>query len=321
MPLVSVIIPSYNAGQYIKEAIDSALDQTYKGIEILVIDDSSTDNTKEILAPYIGAGKIIYISQKNAGPSMARNNGIAHSRGKYIAFLDSDDIFLPKKIEHQVAYLETHPECDASYCDLYHFWDMEPDKLFKLDYRYYSGADVLPNLIKRCFIAPLALMIRKDAIDRFGAFNTSFRRSEDLEFFVRLASHGANFVFLDEVLAKLRLRREGNQQSFKSQPEMKRTILAVFQRLSDESSPAGRDRLELAKYLRVHRMKLIFAYLENGQKKEAYPVIRDVLKDYFGGTVIAPLFIAAIAIAPSGLMERALQKYHLRTQASYLKKI
>lgn len=99
-PLISVVIPTYNRAHYVCEAIDSVLAQTYKNIEIIAVDDGSTDNTKDIIQQY--SSRIKYIYQNNAGPSAARNNGIKQSNGDLIAFLDSDDIWLAEKLERQV---------------------------------------------------------------------------------------------------------------------------------------------------------------------------------------------------------------------------
>ena len=223
--LVSIVIPSYNTEKYIKEAVDSALAQTYTPIEIIVVDDGSTDNTKNVLGPYLERNAITYIYQANRGLAGARNTGIKASRGEYIAFLDADDIFLPEKVARQAAHLDANPKCDISYCDLYHFWDEEADKLFKLQYQYYSGADVLPHLLEKSFIAPLSTVFRRSTFETYGMFDENFRRSEDLEFWLRLSYSGANFCFLPEILGKLRMRRTANLQGIESQPMVKLTML------------------------------------------------------------------------------------------------
>jgi glycosyltransferase involved in cell wall biosynthesis len=105
MPTVSVIIPTYNRANYICEAIDSILAQTYADYEIIVVDDGSTDGTRQALQRWIDDGTICYYYQENRGESAARNHGIRKARGQYIAFLDSDDLFLPTKFEKQVACL------------------------------------------------------------------------------------------------------------------------------------------------------------------------------------------------------------------------
>src|SRR5581483_1255956 len=134
-PLVSIIVPAYNAEPYLAETLDSALTQTYPNIEIIVVNDGSKDGTAEIGRRYAARhpGKIFYFEQANAGVSAARKNAIERSRGEYITFVDADDLLLPQKAERQVAYLEAHPECDACYSEIYHFLQSEPEKLFKLE--------------------------------------------------------------------------------------------------------------------------------------------------------------------------------------------
>ncbi len=274
--LVSIIIPAWNAGRYIKEAIDSAIDQTYKNIEIIVVDDGSTDNTKDVIAPFIESHKIKYIYQENKGLSGARNTGIKNSNGEYIALLDSDDIFLPDKIKEQVTQLEEFPNCDVSYCDLYHFWDNDPERLLKLNYKYYSGSEVFPNLLARSFIAPVTVVFRKNVFEKFGYFDENIRQfAEDIEFWLRISYRGANIFFLPKILAKLRLRKEGNIQS--NQPMMKITALKVIANLSEKMSPAEKERYGMEKHLRRYSQKAAFAYLMVGDKKQALNLLSNDL--------------------------------------------
>ena len=98
---VSIVIPSYNAARYVKEAVDSALAQTYKNVEVIVVDDGSTDGTKKILAPYSESKKIRYIYEENKGLAGARNTGIKNSSGEYVAFLDADDLFCREKLRNK----------------------------------------------------------------------------------------------------------------------------------------------------------------------------------------------------------------------------
>src|SRR4030042_587586 len=107
MPKVSVIITTYNRVHFVCEAIDSVLNQTFKDFEIIVVDDGSTDNTKEALKRY--SKNIFYIYQSNKGRSQARNTGLKVAKGDYIAFLDDDDIWVPHKLEKQVAFMDSNP--------------------------------------------------------------------------------------------------------------------------------------------------------------------------------------------------------------------
>ncbi len=265
--LVSIIIPTYNASKFIKEAVDSALAQTYKDIEIIIIDDGSIDDTKKVLEGYLP--KIKYFYQSNKGLSAARNVGIKIAKGDCIALLDADDIFLPNKIEEQIKFLEENPDCDVCYCDLYHFWDEESEKLLKLNYKYYSGDDVLPGLLEKSFIAPLTVVIRKSVFDRFGYFDENLKRSEDLDFWFRLAYGGAKICFLLKILAKLRMLKKGNLQGIESQPAVKLTGLEVVQRLNDKMPPEDRQKYRMDFYLKKYRLKVGLAYLMVGNKAEA----------------------------------------------------
>jgi len=313
----SVIIPSYNSSAYVRDAVDSALAQTYKDIEVIVVDDGSTDDTKQVLEPYIRGNKIKYIHQANRGLSGARNTGIKAAKGEYIALLDADDIFLPEKIEKQVAHLESHPECDVSYCDLYHFNDGEPNVLLKLNYRYYSGKEVLPNLLRQSFIAPVTVVFRKSVFERFGYFDEAMRQfAEDLEFWLRLSYGGAQICFLPEILAKLRLRGEGNIQSLENQPKMKLTALRVIEKLNEKMSPVERHESGIKFSLVEHRLKLIFAYLLVGRKSEARKSVWTAFGDYMPGFIPGFLLWIFIAVVPGIILERCtLFLYYCRRRA------
>lgn len=116
LPKVSVIIPNYNYGKYIRKTVDSVLAQTYPKIEIIVVDDGSEDDSLEVLKGY--NGKISVIEQRNQGVSRARNCGVANSQGEYVAFLDADDLWLPEKLEKQMARLKADPEIGLVHCQM-----------------------------------------------------------------------------------------------------------------------------------------------------------------------------------------------------------
>lgn len=303
--LVSVIIPAWNAERYVREAVDSALAQTYRPVEVIVVDDGSTDGTKAALEPYIQKKKIHYIHQSNKGLSGARNTGIRVSRGTFIALLDADDVFFPEKIEEQVRHLKEHLDCDVSYCDLFHFWDGEP-KLLKLRYKYYSGSEVLLHLIEGSFIAPLSVMLRRSVFERFGYFDENLRRSEDLDFWFRLAHGGAQICFLPKRLAKLRMRKVENLQGVESQPQVKITMLEVLTRLYRAMSPEERARYRMHRHLARYKRNIGLAYLLAGKKGEAKPYLQE------SGTWGRLLWSLA-APFPASLMQKALVRaYYLR---------
>ncbi|PIR72625.1 MAG: hypothetical protein COU42_00605 [Candidatus Nealsonbacteria bacterium CG10_big_fil_rev_8_21_14_0_10_36_24] len=298
-PLVSIIIPTYNASAYIADAVDSAVKQTYLNKEIIVVDDGSTDDTKKILAPYIRDGFIKYIFQKNKGLSGARNTAIREANGEYIALLDADDFFLPEKVERQIRYLETHTECDISYCDLYHFYEDNPLKLLKLQYNYYSGNDVLLHLIKGNFIAPLAVVLRKNVFDRFGYFDENLKRSEDLEFWIRVALNGGRICFLPEILGKLRMRKTGNLQDSKGQPAVKLTNLEILDHLNSEMNKIEKKKYKLNYYRGMYAFKTAAAHLLNGEKKSAYLFVNKALFVYPLNFPICIIFYLIILLFPN----------------------
>lgn len=268
VPRVSIIIPSYNADRYVREAVRSALVQTYPNFEVIVVDDGSTDRTRAILAPFVAAGKVRYFHQENKGLAGARNAGIRAATGKYIAFLDSDDVFLPDKIRRQAEALEAHPDHGACYSDIIHFTDTEPRRYFHHRYRYPSG-DIFAPLLRRQFVNPLAVVLRRDLFDRYGYFDETMRRSEDWEFWLRIARAGVKFYYLDAPLAHYRMRAAGNLSDLKSEPQMKVKNLELFTRLGEGLSPAERRQYRFGAILETLRRKAAFAYLLVGDKHEA----------------------------------------------------
>lgn len=319
--IVSIIIPVYNIEKYIKSAIDSALTQTYKDIEVIVVDDGSTDGVKKVLEPYIKSKKIRYVYQDNKGLAGARNSGIKIAKGEFIAFLDADDIFLPEKIERQVDYLKRNPDCGVCYSDAYHFWDEEPDRLLKLNYKYYSGADVLPRLLEKHFIAPSSVMLRKSVFDRCGVFDESLKRSEDLEFFLRLAYNGVQICFLPEILAKLRLRREGSLQGLKSQPQLKLSNLKIIENLNDKMSAAERLKFKMKLHLAEYRFKAALAYLLTGNKKESRKFLLEAWKGNYSLFAIVLSFLFLLLILPSFFIQRVLVYIYYKKRDLSFKKV
>lgn len=196
-PLISVIIPTYNRVDLVGRAIDSVIQQSYKNLEILVIDDASTDNTKSFIKT-IGDSRIRYIChQTNGGGAKARNTGIAAATGDYVAFLDSDDVWLPDKIEWQIAAIENHsqPEKAVSYTQ------------FKLDNN--GDVTILPSRGKNqaetvadyLFVNGGEILTSTLMLSRSLAVNTGFRpelkKHQDLDFSLRLEAQGAMFIYLE----------------------------------------------------------------------------------------------------------------------------
>lgn len=205
MPKVSVIIPAYNSAQYVGEAVESALAQTYKDHEIIVVDDGSTDNTKEVLSPY--TSRIKYFFQENRGAPAARNFGISRSRGRYVAFLDADDLWLPDKLEKQVMALESNPHLafvsSGTYAvnaqnQIIGVWNKNP-----------QIKENFGNLLENNFIYILTVVVRRDCLDKVGGFDERLFPSDDYDLWLRLAKRYP-FGYIDAPLAKYRIHQNNS---------------------------------------------------------------------------------------------------------------
>ncbi len=212
-PLVSVVIPTYNRSYPTIAAIDSVLTQTYSNYEIIVVDDGSTDGSGELVQQFVsqksGSSEIFYFHQSNQGPSVARNVGIAKSRGEYIAFLDSDDMWLPEKLEWQVRVLkQLENECGACFTDTRYVDNSGTDgstfQLFERHYEESIGIDsnATQSLAKSfCGFFVSSLLARADIIRQIGGFNPDVSYAEDRDFYFRL-SLITSFAYIDRLLVR-----------------------------------------------------------------------------------------------------------------------
>jgi glycosyltransferase involved in cell wall biosynthesis len=195
MPEVSVIIPTYNRAKYVTKAIDSVLAQTYRDYEIIVVDDGSTDNTSEVLNPYMD--RIHYIYQENAGVSAARNRGIMDAKGEWIAFLDSDDEWLPEKLSIQMRDVQRRPDVCAHITNVT-FNPLNGRAISLFEVRNFKGYGVSSFILERPFqymlkyeIAVLpTLLVRRDILLDSGLFDTELSIAEDVDIFLRVALEG-----------------------------------------------------------------------------------------------------------------------------------
>jgi glycosyltransferase involved in cell wall biosynthesis len=193
-PLVSAIIPTYNREHIIGEAVESALGQTYSNVEVIVVDDGSKDDTLERLKQF--GDRIRVIRQANAGPAAARNRGIEESRGELIAFLDSDDLWLPEKIERQVTLLERAGESvPCCLCNILMKWNSGDRASFDIAWLRSSAEEgiwlnVDEVLATRSVLFNQGIMIRRSVLDKIGMFDASIKYLEDVEFPLRLSLEG-----------------------------------------------------------------------------------------------------------------------------------
>ena len=212
-PHVSVIIPTFNHAWLVGEAIDSALNQTLGAVDVIVVDDGSTDDTPAVLARY--GGRIRAIRQPNRRISAARNAGLAVARGMYVAFLDADDVMAPTKLAEQAAVLERDPAMGWTYCDVV-IETVATGKRVAASERFGYRARQLdgwlfPELIRGNFIPVMAPLIRRSALDAAGAFDESLTVLEDWDLWLRLALI-AEARYTPGVLATYRVQPQGMSQ-------------------------------------------------------------------------------------------------------------
>ena len=185
LPLVSIIIPNYNHAQYIEDAIHSVLRQTYRNVEIIVVDDGSRDNSREVIAAFGDTVRAIF--QQNQGLSAARNTGLTASRGKFIGVLDADDMYEPDFVETLVTALQGQPEAGGIYCG-YRFVDHLNQPLPQIEAREIAPEKLYWALVDGNFLVPESMFVRKHCYDAVGFFDTSLRALEDLDMWLRITS-------------------------------------------------------------------------------------------------------------------------------------
>lgn len=179
---VSVIIPTYNRPRWLPETIESVLNQTYPCTEIIVVNDGSTDNTEEVLKPYID--KIKYIYKENGGPGSAVNAGIMAATGKYIARIDDDDLFLPEKIELQVRMFQQRPELGLVATDS-HIIDTEGKIVETRRVLDFSKHGAFLTLLQYCIFSQPTVMVRKECHDKVGLYRNTY--AQDYDMWLRIA--------------------------------------------------------------------------------------------------------------------------------------
>ncbi len=216
-PKVTVITAAYNANQYLKDALDSLLNQTYQNFEVVIIDDGSTDNTKEIVYEYVNKHPNLfrYYYQSNRGCVSARNSAIKKARGEYIAVLDADDIYLSSKLTKQVNFLDTHPEVALISSDI-EFIDADGRSLGKSN-RSGDAFSVAWHLLFHNFLGGHSqVLFRRDLIVKLGCYSKIYRYSSDYALW-SLLTENHNIVILPDVLTRYRMHSDKISVKFRGE--------------------------------------------------------------------------------------------------------
>lgn len=271
MPTVSVVVPTYNRVDHLHRSIESVLAQTYEDLELLIVDDGSTDDTAELVQSYDDDRITYIVHEENRGASAARNTGIERASGEYIAFLDSDDEWLPRKLEHQVAEIESRPPgWVAVYCGV---------ELADEDCRLRSyarrtgfsrlsktegaegGVELVKDVLRDCLhtSAGSTLLVTADVVDAIDGFDESFERFQDPEFLIRVLRQG-KLAYVDETLVR---RYDTGRPPASVVEKSDRRYLAKFQDTVDRLEQEGYD------VRGVHHRFLAKFYLQDGEFRDA----------------------------------------------------
>ena len=207
LPLVSVIIPFYNADDLIGAALESVFAQSFKNFEVIVVNDGSPNNPslQSVLRPYLS--RIIYMSQENRGPSAARNLAIRRAQGELLAFLDSDDTWLPEYLSEQTKLLQASPSLDLIYCDAFLVGDpASAGKTFMQICSSNGPVTFESLLVERTQVPTSGTMVRRQCVITAGLFDERFRCAEDHDLWLRIAYHGGKIAYHRKVLVRRLVR-------------------------------------------------------------------------------------------------------------------
>ena len=285
-PCVSVVIPVFNAAAYVKETIDSALKQTYQHIEIVVVDDGSSDGSLALLRSY--EPRIKVLSQANGGVSVARNRGVRESSGDILAFLDADDLWDPAKIERQISVLTRYPGALAVYCD-HRIIDAEGNitgPSGALAQPRTSGQLLRNLLLGNFIISPSLMILRRTAFQQVGGFDESMRVTGDYDLWMRIAATGPILYMLDTLVS---YRRHGRNmftgESLELHLDTLRSLAKIRPYVERSKNASLREVLHQAKYNKL--MSIAWHHDLKGQHGQA-------IRRYIDAVRANPLSIAPI---------------------------
>jgi glycosyltransferase involved in cell wall biosynthesis len=228
-PIVSVIIPAYNAAEYIGKTLESVFAQTFSNYEVIVINDGSPDTPQllEVLHPY--RDRIHYLEQQNQGPSAARNAGILVAKGEYIAFLDSDDCWFPAYLAEQLRMLKGSPPISLVYCDALRVGPIAGRWRTCMDASPSNGPVTFESLVReQCIVLTSFTTVRRQVVLDAGLFDPAFRRSEDFDLWLRMAHRGVSLAYHRTILGEHMLREDGLSND---RDGLRQAQIAVYRKL------------------------------------------------------------------------------------------
>jgi glycosyltransferase involved in cell wall biosynthesis len=259
-PRVSVIIPAFNRGWIIEEAIASVLEQDYQNREVIIVDDGSTDNTPDILKNY--KNRITVIQQKNSGVSAARNAGVLNASGRYIAFLDSDDFWLPGKLSCQVEFFNAHPQ--ALICQTEEVWIRNGIRVNPKKRHKKPSGMIFEQSLELCLVSPSAVMIARSLLDTVGLFDRSLPACEDYDLWLRVSCRFP--VYLVE--RALTVKRGGHADQLSRLSGLDRYRIQVLEKIIESDQLSEKQYNAAVKTLQKKCRIFAKGCLHRGRKEE-----------------------------------------------------
>ena len=275
--MVSVIVPAYNTAPYIGETLESIFAQTYGDYEVIVVNDGSPDSAEleRVLGPY--QNRIRYIKQENRGLAGARNTGIGHARGEFLAFPDSDDLWLPDFLREMVGFFSENPTYDLACADCVYFGDTE------LAGRSWQALDPIPPPVTLEKILPTHggafasfVLLRRDMARKVGPFDEQLRLLEDYNYWLRVLYCGAKWAYVPKVLGKRRVHSESLTYH---QDVVVPSAIVALEKFLTMLDPSGREAFLVGQEIARARSRLALArgrrQLANGDYQEAKQAFRE----------------------------------------------
>ncbi len=309
-PIVSVITPCYNYGMFLSETLDSLLAQTYTNWQCIIVNDGSTDNTEEVALKYVNSDRRFkYIYQENKGLPGARNTALLHAKGKYIQFLDADDLLESNKLFLQVELFEKNNNIDFVYGNMLGFSNEAIDRKytsFKLaNHTEVSGENeiIIEAMIRDTFFLPGCVIFKKEICDEVGTFNESLYGLEDWEYWYRIALYGKQFYFDDRVGTRLMVRDHESNMSKAREKMLLSRIKArtLIINVTEKYSAENKHNLNYSFYKEILRKHQIFLMRETYEYNIHYGskvlALKSLLKySYYDKKPFFPFYKFASAI-------------------------
>jgi len=262
MPEVSVIIPTHNRCELVREAIASVCAQTHRDFELIVVDDGSDDGTRELVREF---PTVRYTFQENRGVSAARNRGVTLSRGRLLAFLDSDDFWQPRKLEMQAAFFTAHPE--ARICQTEELWLRNGVRVNPHQKHCKPSGDIFTRSLQLCLVSPSAVMMHRELFAQSGGFDESLPACEDYDLWLRIAAREPVYLIEEPLVVKRGGHADQLSHKFWG---MDRFRVAALRKLLDSEILLPEQQRQAAAVLRTKCRILAHGARRRGKDSEAY---------------------------------------------------